>query len=125
MGERRAVLFAGCVAAGLYLAAFGLLSMGGILRSRGAVLVAVLLLTAAALLLQLTLSRARARRLVRAWVRWALPAGIVVIGGVAALLWWLGTRSGHLTGGVGLAGVCAAYLGAGQLLAEARADAAG
>jgi lysophospholipase L1-like esterase len=122
MAERKAVRRFGLVAVGLYLAAFAVLSSGGALRSDRVVAVAVGLLVAAALLLQLTLGRVREHGLLSRRTRLLIPGAIVVVGAVAVGLWWLGTKLGFLTGGVGLGGVCAMYLGAGQLLAEVRAD---
>ena len=121
MSERGAVWRWGGVALGSYLLAFAVLSFGGASRSDWVVGIAVLLLVAASVLLQLTLSRAREQDLLSHRTHILVPAGIVFAGFAAVGVWWLGTELGFLTGGVGLGGVCAMYLGAGQLLAEVRA----
>jgi lysophospholipase L1-like esterase len=112
---------AGLLAAGLYVAAFVGLSAGAAQRSRVGVLIAAACLVGAALLLQLILSRARRDSLLSRRARLGIPLLIMAVGAGLGL-WWL-TR--HPTGGWGLAGLCALYLGAGQALAEWRSRTSG
>jgi lysophospholipase L1-like esterase len=110
----RALSLKGWIALGLYAVAFGLLSRGGWARDLSLVAIAIGLLVAAAVLLQLALKDAaeRARRLV--------PV-LIFAGGAAALaVWWIGLLLGAVPGGLGLAGVCAMYLGIGHGLTEFR-----
>lgn len=109
----------------LYTAAFLLLSVGGAARSDVIAGFAVGFLVIAAVLLQLTLSRARAEGLVGRRRRVMIPVAIIVLGLLLLLYWVLGTKLGFGTGGWGLAGACAVYLGAGQLLAELRSRTGG
>jgi hypothetical protein len=84
----RALSPKGWIALGLYAVAFGLLSRGGWARDLWLVAIAIGLLVAAAVLLQLALKDAaeRARRLV--------PV-LIFAGGAAALaVWWIGLRRG-------------------------------
>jgi hypothetical protein len=110
---------AGVAAAALGVAAFVVLTFGGVMRSVALVLLAAVLLALAAVGLQVALShipRTPRLRAVRLWV----PVAIAAAGGLLMLWWWQGTRLGHPTGGVGLCGFCLFYLGTGQALAELR-----
>jgi lysophospholipase L1-like esterase len=120
MTERKALLRGAVVALVLYAAAFAGLSVGGATRSAVVVAVAVVFLVLAAVLLQLTLSRARERELVSRRVRLGVPLAIMAGGAALGVYWWLGTRVGRPTGGWGLCGLCAFYLGVGHALAELR-----
>src|SRR5215217_775222 len=113
----------GCaIAAGVvFVAAFVALSLGGSSQRPGLVLMSGLCLLVSAILLQLALSRVRVERLLPWWLRLGLPAVVMVAGLVAAAVWASATST-RTIGGWGLAGVCAFYLGAGQVLAEWRAS---
>ncbi len=127
MTEQDALVLKRCalVAGGLYVLAFVILSVGGAKRSAVTVLVAVGLLVGAALFLQLALSLARAEGLLHGRVGLWAPAGIMVVGAALEVYWWVSTRLGTPTGGWGLGGLCALYLGAGQALTEIRSRTAG
>jgi GDSL-like Lipase/Acylhydrolase family len=115
MTERTKVLCGLGVALLLYAAAFGVLSLGGFARSVPVVIAGGGCLAVSAVGLQLMLNRARAKDLlprVRLW----LPLGAMAAGAAVAV-WSLRTP----TGAWGLGGVCAFYLGLGQLIAEWRA----
>jgi lysophospholipase L1-like esterase len=120
MTERQVVLRYAVAALLLYVAAFAALSVGGARRSTVIVIVAGVLLVIAALLLQITLSRARKRELLSPRIRLLAPVGIMAAGVALMAYWWLGTSLGNPTGGWGLCGLCAFYLGAGQALTELR-----
>ena len=120
MTERQVLLRYAGVALLLYVAAFAALSVGGAKRSMVIVVIAGVLLVIAALLLQITLSRARKRELLSPRVRLWAPVGIMAAGVALMAYWWLGTSLGNPTGGWGLCGLCAFYLGAGHALAELR-----
>jgi lysophospholipase L1-like esterase len=113
------------VALVLYLAAFLTLSVGGATRSTVVVAVAVAFLVIAAVLLQLTLSQAREHELLSPRARLWVPIAIMLVGAAFVLYWWLETQLGNPTGGWGLCGVCAIYIGAGQALAELRSRTGG
>src|SRR6478609_1393873 len=109
----------GLVLAGvLYAIAFVVLSVGGHVRSLLTVIGAVVLLVAAAAVLQLTLSRGRS--VLTRSQRLAVPLAIIALGLLLLGAWGLLTWRGHTTGGWGLAGLCAFYLGIGHLLGELR-----
>lgn len=122
MAERKVVRRVGRLTAGLYVTAFAALSTPAALGSDWVVGAAVLFLVLAALLLQLTLTRARERGSLSRGERLLIPCVIVGVGVGVLGLWFLNRWLGILPGGAwGLSGVCAVYLGAGQLLAEVRA----
>jgi lysophospholipase L1-like esterase len=121
MAERRTVLRYGLFAVVGYVLAFVVLSAGGALRSDAFVGVGAVLLVLAAVVLQLVMRHIREHDVLSHRVRLLIPGAIVLGGAMAVAIWWVATRLGFLTGGVGLGGVCAMYLGAGQLLAEVRA----
>ena len=102
---------------GAYLLAFGLLSLGGARRTAPVVLVAAALLVVAAVLTQRLLREARRTGRPGPRTRLLVPLAIMAAGAGLVAYWALGGS----TGGWGLAGVCALYLGAGQALAEVRA----
>ncbi len=109
----------GLVLAGvLYAIAFLGLSVGGHVRSLATVIGAVVLLVAAAAVLQLTLDRGR--DVLTRPQRLAVPLAIIGVGVLLLAAWGLLTWRGHTTGGWGLAGLCAFYLGIGHLLGELR-----
>jgi lysophospholipase L1-like esterase len=116
MSERNALVRCAVAALVLYVVAFAGLSVGGAKRSAVIVAIAVVFLVAAAVLLQLALSRARARRLLSPRVRLWAPVAIMAAGAALGVY----SRLGSPTGGWGLCGLCAFYLGAGQALAELR-----
>lgn len=116
MSRRSSLVWWALLAGVLYVGAFTLLSVGGAFRRGWVVWVAVALLVAAAILLQLTLSRARKQGLLSRPVRLWVAIGIMVLGAVLGLVWWFA----KLSGGWGLCSLCALYLGAGQVLAEIR-----
>jgi len=121
MTERKALLRYAVVALALYLGAFAGLSIGGSRRSVVIVVVAVVFLVAAAVVLQLILSRARRKELLIPSVRLWAPVAIMAAGAGLVAYWALGTP----TGGWGLCGLCALFLGAGQALAELRSRTGG
>jgi lysophospholipase L1-like esterase len=93
--------------------AFGFLSYGGIDRSGVMVLIGAGLLAAAAIAFQAMMRRHDRLRRARRRIAYGLILAGVALGAV-----WLVFKPG---GGVGLSGICALYLGFGQLLAEWRA----
>ena len=121
MSRRSSLVWWALLAGVLYVGAFTLLSVGGAFRRGWVVWVAVALLVAAAILLQLTLSRARKQGLLSRPVRLWVAIGIMVLGAVLGLVWWFA----KLSGGWGLCSLCALYLGAGQVLAEIRSRTGG
>src|SRR5687767_9449644 len=98
MTERQLVLRYAVGALLLYVAAFATLSVGGARRSVEIVIAAGVLLVLAALLLQVTLSRARKRDLLSPRVRLWAPVGIMAAGVALMAYWWLGTSLGNPTG---------------------------
>jgi lysophospholipase L1-like esterase len=117
MRRLRAISPKGWIALTLYVVAFGLLSLGGWARKWWIVAIAIVLLIAAAVLLQLALRDAsdRARRRVP-WI-------IIGFGAAAVVAGVLGLFGAPVPGGVGLGGLCAVFLGAGHRLTEFRRDA--
>jgi lysophospholipase L1-like esterase len=120
MSERARVGLAAAAALALFALAVGILTW-----THGAdwtVAAAAVCLVPGAILLQVASNRARKRDLVSRKLRRGIPFGIAVAGLGLLGLWWLGTRSGFLTGAWGLGGLCLFYLGIGQLLAEIRSE---
>jgi lysophospholipase L1-like esterase len=102
----------------LYVAAFAVLALAGSRRTAWIVALAAALLVAAAVVLQLALRRAREEHVLPLRARLAIPGAMIAAGIGLVLYWLLGTP----TGGWGLAGLCALYIGTGHLLAEWRAS---
>ena len=121
MTKRTAVLriVGGALAA--YVLAIALLSVGGASRKPAYAIGGAALLAFAAIALQIGLSRARNDKLLpRSRLLW-WPVAVAGAGVQLAVIWVVtGVIGGHATGAVGLAGVCAFYLGTGQALAELR-----
>jgi hypothetical protein len=103
----------------LYLLAFLLLAAAGAQRNDMLVSAAAVCLFGAATFVQVTLGRARQEGLLRRLRRW-LPVCVVVAGGLLIAYWARDVKVGSPTGGWGLSGMCACYLGIGLGLAEIR-----
>ncbi|MDA0180073.1 GDSL-type esterase/lipase family protein [Solirubrobacter phytolaccae] len=105
----------GCL---LYVGAFVLFSVGGYDRDWKPLALGLLGLVVATGLLQRGLERARKEG--KALVRVLVP-GVMIVGGLLTSAAWLFDWFGEPTGGVGLGGLCAFYLGVGQAVTEWRA----
>ena len=115
-GRRRSVTIGVIAALCLYGLAFAGLSIGGVEREQGWVVVAAAFMLLAAMLLQLALSRARDEGLwKRSLLLWVPFAASVVAVGLA-----IGALVGPVPDGLGFWALCFGYAAGGQALAELR-----